>query len=260
MVFPHFPFTFSFSYSFRGCDSSSVWIWPVLLPHVLLSWRSKTPSKCSFRDSAPFMSDPHTSFCSTTVIPGTRSRLHRARTTLAPIVSISFSRGSTEQAAVKKHKRVLYTPDLSSSCLYSLAQKDPTWEIGRKMISRLPYPLFFPTSSPKYQWRTVWNVRVEDRMLPLKGHPAPQFEENGVSDACSVHLVKVGHIQMQRRPQRDVRTAIREPLPIFLWNNFPWKWETGPQTLTVNGPTGIFQIFYSTHGQFNLVTCCKSFL
>lgn len=73
-----------------------------------------------------------------------------------------------------------------------------------------------------------------------------EFEEIRVSNMCSPHLVKVIHIQMQRRPQKD-GTSIREPLPIVPWNIFPWKWESSPKILTINQPTGTFQIFYSIY-------------
>lgn len=50
-----------------------------------------------------------------------------------------------------------------------------------------------------------------------------EFEEirQSLIHACSPHLVKVIHIQMQRRPQKDVGTSIREPLPTLPWNIFP---------------------------------------
>lgn len=97
-------------------------------------------------------------------------------------------------------------------------------------------------------------------MLPLKGCSIPQSLKKPVSNICSPHLVKVIHIQMQRRPQKDVGTSIRGPLPIVAWNIFLWKRETSPKTLTINQPTGTFQIFYSVYEQSHLVTCFKGFL
>ena len=67
------------------------------------------------------------------------------------------------------------------------------------------------------------------------------------------------HIQVQRRPQKDVGTSIKEPLPGVAWNIFPWKWETGPRILIASQPTGTFQISYSIFGQSELVICFRVF-
>lgn len=103
----------------------------------------------------------------------------------------------------------------------------------------------------------------EGQDVTSKKAPAPcpsQFEEIKASLRQAVHPTSCGgHPYPDAEVPQGCENSFREPLPIIPWNNVPWKWETGPQTLTVSRPTGTFWIFFSVYGQSNLVMCCRAF-
>ena len=96
--FPHFLFTFhSLPCSFRGCSISSVWIWPVPLPHVLPALAKENLSiSAELQGFSPaFVRSSHFILLHHFNLRTALHCLHGAITILAHITSISFPPGST---------------------------------------------------------------------------------------------------------------------------------------------------------------------
>lgn len=70
----------------------------------------------------------------------------------------------------------------------------------------------------------------EGQDVTSKRAPCPsEFEEIKASLMQAVHPTSCeGHPYPDAEVPKGCENSFRKPLPIVLWNNFPWKWETGP--------------------------------